>query len=49
VYVWAPGEIPKIVIALVDSWHVGTTDKTKVIEPVYGPFAFVIVPVIVIV
>ena len=48
-YVWGPSEIPEIVIAPVESRHVGITDKTKFIEPVYGPFAFVIVPVIVIV
>ena len=49
VYVQAPGEIPEIVIGPVDSRHVGITDKTKLIEPIYGPFALVIVPVIVIV
>ena len=41
--------MPEIVIGPVDSRHVGITDKTKLIEPIYGPFALVIVPVIVIV
>ena len=48
-YVWGPSEIPEIVIAPVESRHVGITDKTKLIKPIYGPFALVIVPVIVIV
>ena len=49
VNVWAPGDVPKIVIEPVDSRHVGITDKKKLIELIYGPFALVIVPVIVIV
>ena len=48
-YVWAPGDKPEIVIASVDSRHVGITYKTKLIEPVHGPLAFIIVPVIAIV
>ena len=33
----------------VDSRQVGTTVNTKLVDPVYTPFALVIVPVIVIV
>ena len=49
VYNWAPGEVPDIINTSFDSKNVGITDKTKLREPVYGPFALVIVPVIVIV
>ena len=44
-YVLAPGEPPfVIVIASIDVAQVGVTVKTKFVEPVYTPFAFVIVP-----
>jgi hypothetical protein len=46
VYEWAPGEVPDINIESVDNKHVGTTDNTKLVDPVYTPFALVILPVI---
>ena len=49
VYDWAPGEVPDSDIKPVDSKQVGTTVNTKLVDPVYTPFALVIVPVIVIV
>ena len=49
VYDCAPVEVPDMDIEPVDSRQVGTTVNTKLVDPVYTPFALVIVPVIVIV
>ena len=49
VYDWLPGEVPDIDIIPVDSRQVGTTVNTKLVDPVYTPFALVIEPVILIV
>ena len=49
VYDWATGEVPDIDIEPVDNKQVGKTVSTKLVDPLYTPFAFVIVPVTVIV
>jgi len=49
VYDWLPGEVPEINIVPVDIRQVGKTVNTKLVDPVYTPFALVIVPFIVIV
>ena len=49
VYDWAPGEVPDMDIEPVDNKQVGKTVSTKLVDPLYTPFALMIVPVTVIV